>query len=255
MFEKNLQIRFSETGEDGKLSMSGLLRLFQDVGYFHALARGQGHLPGRPTKRTWYLLTWHIEAYEMPVAGDTVTVGTWIYSHGGPTARKQLCMKAQDGKLLAMGDTLWVYMDVAEGCPTVPPEGIWRAEDYGDRMPLVGTVRRLRAGQPTDEGIVQLPHDFVDERLLDINHHANNALFTEYAMSLAGARNGFPFLLVEFRHQARAGAELCPLLSVTSLAKTVTICDVDGGVYAVFQFATDAKQNACSDHCLDQERT
>ena len=73
MFWKKFEIRFSETDESGCLSMSGLLRLFQDVGYFHALARGRGNTPVRTSsgtvpapaenqKRTWYLLSWHIEA-------------------------------------------------------------------------------------------------------------------------------------------------------------------------------------------------
>lgn len=42
MYEASYRVRFSETGKDGKMSMNGVLRLFQDCGYEHALDRGFG---------------------------------------------------------------------------------------------------------------------------------------------------------------------------------------------------------------------
>lgn len=248
MFWKKFEIRFSETDESGCLSMSGLLRLFQDVGYFHALARGRGNTPVRTSsgtvpapaenqKRTWYLLSWHIEAMRMPVCGEAVTAGTWIYFSGGSIAKKQLLLRSADGEILAVGDTRWVYMDVLTGQPAIPPEGVWLPEDFGERLPLAEKVERLRPRRPTDAETVALPHDCVDARLLDINHHANNVLFTEYAMTLASMRTGCRFLAAEFLRQAKAGAELCPYLSSDGEGKTVTVTDGEGTPYAVFRFA------------------
>ena len=42
MYEMSCKVRFSETDRNGVMSMNGLLRLFQDVGYAHALERGFG---------------------------------------------------------------------------------------------------------------------------------------------------------------------------------------------------------------------
>ena len=66
MYEMSCKVRFSETDRNGVMSMNGLLRLFQDVGYAHALERGFGlEYTGR-TRCTWYLLSWQIEAFRMP---------------------------------------------------------------------------------------------------------------------------------------------------------------------------------------------
>lgn len=236
MYEMSARIRFSETDETGHLSMSGLLRLFEDCGYFHALARGEGHQPGKPVLRTWYLLSWHIEAYRMPAVGDEVRIGTWIYGCGASVARKQLVLFDAAGERLAAGDTLWVYMDVAAERPTLPPPGIWLPEDYGERIPLGRTLRRITPSDPMADDTQKLPEDRVDARLLDINHHANNVLFTEYAMSLAGYRAGCRFLAAEFRRQAKAGATICPAVSSDAEGKTVTVFGTDGEILAVFRF-------------------
>ena len=236
MFEMKVRVRFSETDENGRLSMSALLRLFQDCGYFHALARGQGNLPGTEKKETWYLLRWHIEAYEMPMCGDEVNVGTWIYSSGGSIARKQLVLADMDGRTLAVGDTMWVYMNVEDGTPALPPEGVWEDGDFGTPLPLGHPLRRIPTPDLTSPAIAALPRDTVDARLLDINHHANNVFFTEYAMSLSDARTGGCFLAAEFRRQAKAGVTLCPYLSADPTGKTVSVCDTEGSPYAVFRF-------------------
>ena len=43
MYEASYRVRFSETGKDGKMSMNGVLRLFQDCGYALALILRRGH--------------------------------------------------------------------------------------------------------------------------------------------------------------------------------------------------------------------
>ena len=79
MYEMSCKVRFSETDRNGVMSMNGLLRLFQDVGYAHALERGFGlEYTGR-TRCTWYLLSWQIEAFRMPRAGEEITLRTCIY--------------------------------------------------------------------------------------------------------------------------------------------------------------------------------
>ena len=74
MYEISCNVRFSETDRSGVMSMNGLLRLFQDVGYAHALERGFGLEFTKRTRCTWYLLSWQIEAFRMPAAGEHITL-------------------------------------------------------------------------------------------------------------------------------------------------------------------------------------
>lgn len=45
MYEMSCKVRFSETDRNGVMSMNGLLRLFQDVGYAHALEASGLNIP------------------------------------------------------------------------------------------------------------------------------------------------------------------------------------------------------------------
>ena len=112
MYEMSCKVRFSETDRNGVMSMNGLLRLFQDVGYAHALERGFGlEYTGR-TRCTWYLLSWQIEAFRMPRAGEKITLRTCIYDMRASLAHKSIAMYDSDGNCLALGDTMWVYVNV-----------------------------------------------------------------------------------------------------------------------------------------------
>ena len=236
MYEMETRIRFSETDETGKLSMSGLLRLFQDCGYFHAVARGQGHTVDDGRTHTWYLLNWRIETLRMPCCAEPVRVATWIYAEGGSVAKKQVMLYDAAGEVLARGDTLWAYIDIATGTPALPPKGVWKPEDYGARIPLVWPLRRVKPIAPGAEGVITLPLDRVDGRMLDINRHANNVLFTEYALSLAAMQTPVRHLASEFLRQAKAGETLCPCLLRDGGGVTVSVMSRTGDVFALFRF-------------------
>ncbi len=184
MYKEKMYIRFSETDESGHLSSGGLLRIFQDCGYSHAHIRGQTPRIDEANSATWYLLRWHIEKYKMPVCHEEVEVSTWIYRQSASIAYKQIIMKNVEGEILALGDTMWVYVDILSECPILPPKNIWCSDDFGEKIQTNKTVNRIRVVDNNSSNMIALPPEKVDFRFLDINHHANNVLFTEYAMML-----------------------------------------------------------------------
>ncbi len=236
MYEMDARVRFSETDESGRLSMSGLLRLFQDCGYFHALARGQANTPNSKNPTTWFLLKWHIEAYEMPLCGDKIKIGTWIYSSGESIAHKQLVLLDKFGKTLALGDTMWVCVDADTGKPALPRDGVWLEEDYGERLALKHRLGRIAECNPNSPKTTAMPKGIVDEKMLDINRHANNVMLTEYAMSAAGCCSSCTFLVAEFLKQAKPGQTLYPYIEEDENGKTVSVCNADRVSFARFRF-------------------
>lgn len=255
MYELSCRVRFSETDRNGVMSMNGLLRLFQDVGYAHALERGFGLEYTRRMRCTWYLLSWQIEAFNMPRAGEEITLRTCIYDMRASLAHKSIAMYDSAGNCLAVGDTMWVYVNVDRQEPCEPDEDTaagWTPEDFGDRIvesckigagaiPMSRRIRVPADGKRLDDCVAEA-------YILDTNGHANNVRLTELAMRLAGADNGSCVRLrAEFKEQVKAQSVICPILKTdiidggdgagVTVVNTMAFKDTAGNVNAVFEFA------------------
>lgn len=205
MYEISCRVRFSETDKYGKMSMNGVLRLFQDCGYEHALDRGFGFDYTQRTHCTWYLISWDIEIIDAPHAGDEIVVKTYIYDMQESLAKKYIAMYDKNGKCLAKADTVWVYMNVDTQRPTIPDRNNmgWLPQDFGDRPD--GNLPRKRIAMPS--GGMKLGACKINDYMLDTNGHANNVRLTELAMSLVGADDGkCNYLRAEFKRQVIPGS-------------------------------------------------
>lgn len=232
MYDISVRIRYSEADSDGKLSMRGLLRLFQDCGYFHAADRGLGEEYTKKTGCTWYLLSWYIHAEKMPRICDRVTLSTGIYYTAGSISKKSLFMYSESGELLAAGDTLWVYMDVAKQQPAETPPGLWNKCDAAERAPLPAVSRRISIPAYTES----LSPRTVDKELTDTNGHANNVKLTELAMSYAKNSGECRTLRAEFRSQAPADSDLYPKVCFEDGKSTVVFANGGGNILSVYEF-------------------
>ena len=79
MYSFNERIRYSELGEDGELSLLGLLNLFQDCSTFQSEDLGLGieYLQGK--REAWWVNSWQIDISKLPVLGKRVEVGKFAY--------------------------------------------------------------------------------------------------------------------------------------------------------------------------------
>lgn len=258
MYEMSCSVRFSETERNGVMSMNGLLRLFQDVGYAHALDRGFGLDYTKRTRCTWYLLSWQINAFRMPRAGERIRLATCIYDMRASLAHKSIAMYDAGGNCLALGDTMWVYMNVDRQEPVVPENitgeqtngsGVWlnedfdhRIEPFGTNMPAVTAASR-RIKIPSDAAA--MPPCKIEAYLLDTNGHANNVRLTEFAMRISGADNeSCRGLRAEFKEQVKADSMVYPLIKKdrhdNAAVTTIAFNNDTGHTMAVFEFTADA---------------
>ena len=232
MFEMRCRIRYSEIDHTGKLSMSGLLRLFQDCGYEHARLRNLDFSYTERTRCTWYLLSWYIHAYKMPAVGEDVTVSTWISSASSAVARKSLELRDRNGELLAAGDTMWVYMNVDTQQPAEQPENLWAEADFGNPVEMPDKCRRILI-----KGEEQpLPELIAPMTLIDTNNHANNVKLTELAMQLCGMELSCEALRAEFKQQVSGGMTLRPVFSEDSRQRFLSLRNTAGQTMATFSF-------------------
>lgn len=186
-------------------------------------------------------------------------------------AHKSIAMYDSDGKCLALGDTMWVYVNVDRQEPAEPEQDTasgWKEEDFGDRIAApqgkspAGTSASRRIRVPADAE--RLADYIAEPYILDTNGHANNVRLTELAMRLAGADNGDCVRLrAEFKEQVKAQSVICPIIKKDTLhansgmsdagtcldaddilVSTVAFKDTLGQVMAVFEFTQRQNKKA-----------
>jgi len=168
------RVRFDEAGPDGLLRTSVLLRMAQDVAWYHSSSRG--------FTRDWYRerhLTWLARAAEVTVlepvrVGDELVATTQVVGWRRVWARRRTDFVDAAGGLVAWTHVDWVLLD-GRGAPTrVPKEfdGIFWAPDA--TFPL----GRVHVGEPDPEarrGIFR-----VRPQELDPMDHVNNAVYADW---------------------------------------------------------------------------
>ena len=168
------RVRFDEAGPDGFLRTSVLLRMAQDVAWFHSSSRG--------FTRDWYRergLTWLARAAEVTVlsevqVGDELVATTQVVGWRRVWARRRTDFVDGDGRPIAWTHVDWVLLD-ARGAPTrVPKEfdGIFWAPDA--TFPL-GRVP-LGDADPDARHVAFA----VRPQELDPMDHVNNAVYADW---------------------------------------------------------------------------
>ena len=114
----NSRVRYSETGEDGRLTLPGVLNYFQDCSTFHAESIGLGGNVLKNRDRAWVLSSWQVVVEEYPVLGTEIRIRTAPYAFKGFMGMRNFVMETTDGKKLAWANTNWTYLTISTGIPT-----------------------------------------------------------------------------------------------------------------------------------------
>lgn len=83
MYSWKTKIRYTETEQDGRLSLTAMINLLQDCSTFHTEESGRGLAYHLPRHEGWYIFSWQIDIDEMPRLGEEVSVNTWPASYQG----------------------------------------------------------------------------------------------------------------------------------------------------------------------------
>ena len=96
----------------------------QEAAIQHSAATGCTRLT-QQTGATWVVRTHQIEYLYPAVAGDELTVLTWVADFRKVRSlRRYRFVRSRDEALLAQGETDWVFVDTATGKPRRIPEQI-----------------------------------------------------------------------------------------------------------------------------------
>lgn len=229
MYQFQSRIRYSETGEDGRLTLLGLINYLQDCSIFHSEDSQAGVEYLKSIGRAWMLSSWQIRIYRYPVLGERITTGTWHYGQKGIYGYRNFVMEDEQGIRIVEADSRWFLLNLEKGLPCrVTQNDLKFYGEPEERLPMEA-AGRISLPDEGEEGmpVVIAPHQ------IDTNHHVNNAQYVEIAREAAGISQEICRLHVEYKKAAVLGDVLYPLISRNGKEITIGLYNEHHEVCAV----------------------
>ena len=111
------RVRFSEIGEDGCLTLPGVLDYFQDCCTFESEQTGVGMEVLKEQKRAWVLSAWQVIVKRYPKLGENIKVTTIPYGFRGFIGMRNFILETMDGEKLAWANSYWSFINTETGLP------------------------------------------------------------------------------------------------------------------------------------------
>lgn len=225
------RIRYSEVGEDGRLTLYSLINYFQDCSTFHAedSAVGMGWMAKKHL--AWVLAAWQIRVEEYPALGDRVLTSTWAYGFRSCLGYRNYSMETEDGRRLAIANSEWVLMDLQKGRMVKVPQELANAYGIEADHRLTEDLGSRKIQVPA-QGEDQAPFD-VQEYHLDTNHHVNNGQYIQMAAAYLPPDLKIRSMRAEYKMQAHLGDRIYPRVSQEEEGYFVTLNQEDGTPYFI----------------------
>ena len=239
MYTFDSRVRYSEIGEDQKLTLYSLVNYFQDCSTFQSESTSRGFQAQKEAGRAWILASWQICVNRYPNLGEQIRVSTWPYAFRGFQGSRNYQMTTSEGEILAYANSLWVYVDVEKGNMVRIPKEEADAYELEEKLDMEYAPRRINL----PESKTSKESFTVRKSHLDTNHHVNNAQYIRLAREYVPKEFQENQIRVEYKKQAVRGDEIFPEVAIENGVCVVALCDSQENPYAIVEFTgfVDAK--------------
>lgn len=182
MYQFNSRVRYSEIGENGRLTLTGIINYLQDCSTFQSEDCKVGIRYLEEKKKAWMLSAWRIFINRYPKLGEEITVGTWHCGNKGIYGFRNFVMEDQFGNRLVEADSRWFLLNLENRLPCrVTEEDVAAYGLPGSPIPMAPVPGKILLPEEYEEGSPIA----VDAHHIDTNHHVNNAQYVEFAREAA----------------------------------------------------------------------
>lgn len=190
-FQKDFEVRSYQVDPDGKLSLTALSNLFQEIAWRHADSADFGRSL-QEQDLSWILSRIDITCENLPSWGDSIKVFTAGRGVDKLFAFREFLITSPEGRVLARGMSSWVLMNVVTKRifrpeNALPPE-LFDPEEKPEWQP--GKIRLKGELLKTEKLKVRYSD-------LDLNNHVNNTSYVRWVENIL-RENGchtLPFLI------------------------------------------------------------
>ena len=230
------RVRYSEVGEDQRLTLPGVINYFQDCSTFQSEDLGAGLEKLTARGKAWVLASWQISIDRLPALGEEIAVQTWPYNFKGFYGERNFRILSADGQTLASAASMWIYLDTASGHPIKVEEDIRAAYQLEAPLPLGPIARTI----PMPPGSIKKEEFVVVKSHLDTNHHVNNGQYIVMAQEYFPEDFTVGQMRVEYKKSAVLHDVIVPFVCVEEQRCTVSLCGADEKPYAVVEVTRKA---------------
>ena len=232
MYTWDSRVRFSEIGEDKRLTLDGILNYFQDSSTFHSEDIGNGMEVVESLHRVWVLSSWQIVVNEYPKIGERIKLGTWPYDFNRFLGGRNFIMYGADGRVLAYANSLWTYLNSENGRPARVDDSILELYTLEPKYEMDYADRKITL---PEEMIAQNAFP-VEVYHLDTNHHVNNGQYVKMAGAYLPQWFEIAQMRAEYKKSALLGDMIYPKVSVETDKVVVSLDDEAGNAFTVVEF-------------------
>ena len=227
------RVRYSETGENGLLTLPGILNYFQDCSTFQSEEVGLGLKVLKEWNRFWVLSAWQVIVERYPAMGEQIRTSTWAYGFRGFMGFRNFTMDTANGERLAYANTFWTYINRENGFPVKLTER--DTEGYGleEKLEMDYAPRKI----VLPEEYIKEDVFYVQKHHLDTNHHVNNCQYVQMAMEMLDQERVIRQVRVEYKKSAVLGDMIVPRTGDRDGRTVVELCTTEGELYAAVEFA------------------
>lgn len=253
MYTFNSRVRYSEMNHQKKtMDPSSIINYFQDCSTFQSedMNRGISYLQLKSS--VWLLNSWQLQILRPANLGDLITIGTWAYDFKGFYGYRIFIMKDDKEAVIAVANSIWVYLDSETGKPIRIPKDYsgYPVEppypmEYGDRKIEIPA------------NYVKQPSFSVSKSNIDSYNHVNNGQYIKMAEAFLPDSFIVESMRVEYKMQAVLNDLIIPMVSIGNDCYTVVLADESERPYAILEFHGNsidseirgelASQSACHD--------
>ena len=231
------RVRYSEIGENGLLTLPGILNYFQDCSTFQSEEVGLGIDILKEWKRIWVLSAWQVVVDRYPYMGERIKTSTWAYGFRGFMGLRNFTMETEGGERLAYANTFWTYINRENDFPVKLTER--DTEGYGleEKLEMDYAPRKIVLPKEyTKEDVF-----YVQKHHLDTNHHVNNCQYVQMAMDYLPENYKIYQMRAEYKQQARLNDQICPGKAEADGVTKILLNDRNNKPYAVVEFMEKRK--------------
>lgn len=232
MYKWDGRVRFSEVGEDKRLTLDGIVNYFQDCSTFQSEDLGNGMEALEALHRVWVLSSWQIVVNEYPKLGEKITTGTWPYDFNRFLGSRNFIMYGEEGRVLAYANSLWTYLNSENGRPTRIDDEVAGLYAIEPKYDMEYAERKI----PLPEKMSEETGFLVDVHHLDTNHHVNNGQYIKMAGLYLPKDFEIAQMRAEYKKSALLGDMICPRVHHEDTKVVVSLNDKAGNVFTIVEF-------------------
>lgn len=225
------RVRFSETGEDKKLTLNSIINYFQDCSTFHSETIGVGMDFLAERKQAWVLSAWQIVVKRYPSLCENIKITTWPYDFRRFFGDRNFIMEDEQGNRLAYANTLWTFIDMETGHPVKVDEEQVKVYELEEKLDMEYAPRKISI--PSDSA--EFPSFTVKSHHLDTNHHVNNGQYILMAQEYIPVGFTVKEMRAEYKKQAVLDDVIVPKVAEENGIFTVVLGSPSGEIYAIVE--------------------